>query len=291
MAKFDILKRAIKGEYIKLHDNIFWGTILKKLPQTPTIPVIVSLTSYGYRVENIVPFTILSILKQTRRPEKIILWLDDTNWNANNIPVKLKDLQKYGLEVRFCQDIRSYTKLIPTLLTFPNHTVVTVDDDMYYSSDFLEEIYSYHLKYPDHIITENFCYPTFNNGRVCPYREWKEYHQISSDKDLSPLLIFPQGFGGVLYPPNSLGPETLDRNKFMKLAPLADDIWFYVMEIKNLTKKKCVLNTKTKYYFLDLFRQIKTRDRLHDVNVGESQNDIQLKQLLQVYKINLADYE
>lgn len=249
------------------------------------------MTSYGERVEKVVPFTILSILKQSIQPESILLWLDDIHRNEHNVPQKLIDLQDMGLSIAFCKDIRSYKKLIPTMLSYKDKIIVTIDDDIYYSSNFLEEIYNTHLQFPDCIITENFCYPTFTNGALNSYKQWKEYHYLSDDRSLSQMLIFPQGFGGVLYPINSLPIQTIEERQFMKFAPHADDIWFYIMGILKGTKKKCVINSKTKYYFLDLFRQIKTRDRLHDVNVGEHQNDKQLADLITEYNINLKDYE
>lgn len=291
MGKLNILRRAIKGETIKYYSRLFWIKILSKISCAEIIPVTVTLTSYGERVEKVVPYTILSLLKQSKRPQRIILWLDDTNWNRHNVPSKLRDLEKNGLEIHFCKDIRSYTKLVPALTLCKEETLVTIDDDIYYSSNFLEEIYSEHLKSPDKIITLNFCYPKFVNGEIDTYRNWNEYHNVTDDKEFSKMLIFPQGFGGVLYPPTSLYKDVIDENLFMRFAPHADDIWFYVMGILNGTEKQCVINSKTRYYFLDLFRQIKTRDRLHDLNVGESQNDIQLKKLMNHYKLSFQDYE
>ncbi len=292
MGKFFILKRAVQGELLKFKSKTFWEYELSHLNATKICPVIVSLTSYGFRVSEIVPFTILSILKQTIRPEKIILWLDSDNWNKTNIPPKLKDLQKAGVEIAFCKDLRSYKKLVPTLTFYGNaKPIITIDDDIYYSSNFIEEIYNYHLKYPNCIITENFCYPKFSSTNIAPYREWNEYHIVSDDTTLSKHLIFPQGFGGVLYPANSLHSDATNEDLFTMLAPHADDIWFYIMGILNKTPKQCVLSSKTKYYLIDLFRQKRTRDRLHDINVGEDQNDKQLSALCKYYNLSLKDYE
>ncbi|TFU94634.1 glycosyltransferase family 2 protein [Barnesiella sp. WM24] len=294
MSKIDIIKRALIGESTKFKCKLFWDTELNKIRKSSTnniIPVSISLTSYGERVNKVVPYTIISLLKQTKRPKQIILWLDDANWNKDNIPSKLIDLEKLGLKINFCKDIRSYKKLVPALTFCKGDTLITVDDDIYYSPKFLEEIYSEHLKSPDKIITLNFCYPKFVNGTIDTYSNWDEYHYISDDKKLSKMLIFPQGFGGVLYPPNSLHKDVINESLFMKLAPYADDIWFYIMGILNGTKKQCVINSKTRYYFLDLFRQIRTRDRLHDLNVGESKNDLQLKALLLHYNLSLKEHE
>lgn len=288
MSKTDILTRALLGESIKFKAGIAWKSTLKKivLPKE-RIPVIVSLTSYGKRVEKIVPYTILSLLNQSVRPKKIVLWLDERVWNRQNIPSKLKDLEGYGLEVAFCRDVRSFTKLVPTIKKYPDDIIITVDDDLYYSDSFLEELYKEHIKKPDHIITLNFCYPTFENGEISPYKKWSEYHFVKDDRGFSEMLIFPQGFGGVLYPPNSLHADAVDETLFLKMSPFADDIWFYIMGILRGTKKSCILATKTKYYFLDLFRQIWLKDRLHDKNVGEDKNDIQLKNTVKYYNLEL----
>jgi len=289
--KLSILFRAVIGEIIKKYFRLFWQSTLKNYKSAPTVPIIVSLTSYGDRIKNVVPYAIISILAQTLRPSKVLLWLDGRKWNMANIPIMLQKLRPYGLEIKFCKDVKSFTKLVPSLRMYANDTIVTIDDDLFYSSTFIEEIYSAHLKNPNKIIVENFCYPELSSNGVKSYRDWKEYHFVNDSSKFSPMLIFPQGFGGVLYPANSLYKDVINETLFMKLAPHADDIWFYIMGIINKTEKCCIIDSQTKYYFLDLFRQIKTKDRLHDVNVGECQNDVQLENLLEYYKINLSDYE
>lgn len=291
MSKIDILKRALTGEFLKFKTRCFWNNSLHNLKTGKNIPVIVSLTSYGKRVEKIVPYTILSILKQSVRPEKIILWLNKNEWNKTNLPKKIKELMKHGLTVEFCEDIRSYTKIIPALGKYPNSTIVTIDDDLYYSSQMLEELYKAHKTNPENIICLNFCYPSFDGNNINSYHHWPEYHNLHENSNLSSMLIFPQGFGGVLYPPHSLYKDVTCKEKFLDMAPYADDIWLYIMGIVNKTQKSYVPNTMTKYLYLDLFRQILTKDRLHDINVGEAKNDRQLSNLCEHYNISLKEYE
>ena len=61
--------------------------------------VIVSLTSYGRRVGEILPFTVISLLRQTYKPDLVLLWLDDEHWNDGNLPFILKRLKKKGLTI------------------------------------------------------------------------------------------------------------------------------------------------------------------------------------------------
>lgn len=57
-----------------------------------------------------------------------MLWLSDTD---KKIPSSLQNLTKRGLEIKYCKDIRSYTKIFYTLKEFPNALVVTSDDDIF----------------------------------------------------------------------------------------------------------------------------------------------------------------
>ncbi len=51
----------------------------------------------------------------------------------------------------FCDDIKSYKTLIPTLNIFEGKVIITVDDDIYYSDNMLEEMYKSYLQNPDNI--------------------------------------------------------------------------------------------------------------------------------------------
>lgn len=70
--------------------------------------LIVSLTSYGRRLYD-VAYTIQSIMRQTQKPNRIILWID--RQDCDRIPSSLKRLQQRGLEIIPTEaNIRSYKK-------------------------------------------------------------------------------------------------------------------------------------------------------------------------------------
>ena len=93
--------------------------------------LIVSLTSYPTRIGT-VHKTIETILCQTERPDRIILWLAPEQFPkaALGLPRKLKRLTKYGLEIQWYHDIKSYKKLIPALHQYPDAIIVTADDNV-----------------------------------------------------------------------------------------------------------------------------------------------------------------
>ncbi|MGL5426399.1 MAG: hypothetical protein ACRDAS_00590, partial [Cetobacterium sp.] len=103
-------------------ENKLENTLVYEKSKEPQI--IVSLTTYNKRIYD-VHLTIESLFRQTLMPNKIILWLAEDEFNRYNIPFMLQKLEKKGLEIGFCKDLKSYKKLIPTLVKYPNDIVIT----------------------------------------------------------------------------------------------------------------------------------------------------------------------
>lgn len=243
--------------------------------------IIVSLTSYGRRVSDTVYYTILSIFHQTVKPSRIILWLDNDNWNPNNIPTKLKRLVDKGLEVKFCDDIKSYKKLIPTLRLYPEAVIITADDDVIYSSKLIESLYTEYQKNPNVIQCTRAYKVRFINGQPLPYKDWEiaKLNSLESDE-----ILFPIGFGGVLYPPHSLYEDICRNEIFMELAPQADDLWFwYMARLKGTAHNYVALNPSV-YSFDAIYQALHKGSALTHSNVGVNRNDVQLKAILDYYK-------
>ena len=79
--------------------------------------VIISLTSYPLRI-NYVHKTIKSLLEQTLKPKKIILWLAESEFPNKNkdLPKNLLLLKNNIVSIKYYKEnIKSYKKLIPTL--------------------------------------------------------------------------------------------------------------------------------------------------------------------------------
>lgn len=201
--------------------------VIEKNGKKPDI--IVSLTSYPARIKTIHK-VIESIKKQTLKPKKIILWLAEKQF-----PNKEKDLPKELLkhvdkmfEIRWCEDIRSYKKLIPTLELYPNSYIVTVDDDNIYSPYLLKRLYADSLNNPKCIIAHRITKFFINEkGEFKIIPGGKDYYHTPSY--LNKLV----GVGGVLYPPKSLYKDISNKKLFWNLAQTNDDQWFWFMGILN----------------------------------------------------------
>ena len=134
--------------------------------------IIVSLTTHGKRIYD-VAFTIESIMQQSKKANRIILWLDNSFQN-HSLPESLVNQQKRGLEITFCEDLGPYTKLIPSLHRYPNDAIITIDDDAIYDYDLLERLIVSYLQDPSCIYCSRCHKMLFSNSNtLLPYVKWE----------------------------------------------------------------------------------------------------------------------
>lgn len=241
---------------------------------------VVSLTSFPARVEYIW-ITLEIVLRQSFKPDKIILWLAESQFPDKKLPESLLKLKERGLSIEFCEDdLRAHKKYFYAMQKYPNANIITLDDDLYYDKYLLENVVTLHKAHPGFICTNRAHRFTFDTtGKIKPYRNWK--HNVT-DKEPSYILV-PTGGAGTLYPPGSLPATTFDKNTFKQICLHADDLWLKAMSLLN--KTNIVTNSR---YNKD-FVSIKTtqNEKLVSNNVIAGGNDVQLKNVCEYYKINI----
>ncbi len=242
--------------------------------------IIVSLTSFGKRIHD-VAFTIESLMQQSMKPNRIILWLDNS-FKEVKLPQSLINQQKRGLEINFCTDIRSYKKLIPSLRQFPNDAIITFDDDLLYDYDIIERLIKAYLQNPNliHTCRANRMILDHNNKPI-PYLQWnRKINEAGVNK-----LNFFTGGAGTLYPPRCLDQEVLNENVFLDICKFADDVWFNAMAIKKGTLVNKVFTRS------NIGEDYISNEGVQDVglwnvnNQGERLNDVQLKAVFDKYDL------
>lgn len=236
--------------------------------------IVVSLTSYPARI-NTVHIAIKSLLEQSFTPTKLILWLAEDQFpnKEQDLPNDLLKLRDTGLEIEWCEDLKSYKKLIPSLRRFPHKTIVTADDDIIYGKDWLLQLVLSHAQYPDNIVCHRAHRVQLNeSGDFAKYTSWTQDVKNTN----SAFSNFFTGCGGVLYPPNSLHKSVIDERTFSKLCAHGDDIWFWGMSVLNSTKIRPVTNSD-----FDLSITPDTQaTALWRANV-RGQNDLMIKSMLE----------
>jgi hypothetical protein len=237
--------------------------------------IIVSLTSFPARISRIW-LVIETLLRQTQKPDKIILWLSKEQFSSvKSIPKKLLKQTKRGLEIRWVDgDIRSHKKYYYAISEFPNNLIITVDDDVFYNSKILSNLIELSHIYPLAICCNHASHVKVKDGDISPYLNWET---VIGNKKPN-YEIVPIGVGGILYPPNSLYKDVLNVDIFKKHCLLADDIWLNVMARLQGTEA-----AKTDYNsgYLPIINI--NNSTLNSKNINEGLNDIQLKSIRNYY--------
>ncbi len=185
--------------------------------------LIVSLTSYAARFPTLVP-TLHSLLRQDMRADRTILWL--TEADRALLPPGIAALTAEGLEIRTTPDLRSYKKIVPALLAFPQAFIATADDDVPYPAHWLSDMVRVAQAHPGCTVAHRAHRLGWaGDGTLTPYESWEK----NIDGTVKGPEIFATGVGGVLYPPGILHPDATRDDLFMTLCPNADDIWLYWM--------------------------------------------------------------
>ena len=257
-------------------------TNIKRNPQ-----LIVSLTSFPKRIDTI-KFNLYSLFNQSLKPDKIILWLSYEEFpnKEDDLPFDVLRFKKLGLEIGWCEDIKSFKKLIPSLREYPNDIIVTVDDDIYLDEDWLKKLYEEYLKNPNYIVCHRTrCVIGNKNGNhinsIKSYNDWP----VSTHEQDPSYTNFINGGAGALYPPNSLDDTVFDKKLFMSLCSTGDDIWFYAMALKKGTKIKCIPNNSHRLTYVDPAKEVNlfnSCETLWHLN-SRGQNDINLNNVFRKF--------
>lgn len=241
--------------------------------------IVISLTSYPARMHEL-HYCIYSLLSQTIKPQKLILWLGVEEFPSRelDLPDQLLDLRDKGLEVKWTKDIKQYKKLIPALESFGDSIIVTADDDIFYPPNWLEHLYTDYINnncqrmvYAHRAHRIRFD----EEGYLLGYNSWKP---AVDNLPGSSYLNFGTSGGGILFPPGVLKHEVINE-KFSELAPFADDIFFWAMAVLNDTPTRVVENCIPEIVSINGYNN---KHALWNIN-NKGMNDLQLNNIFNHY--------
>jgi hypothetical protein len=241
-------------------------------------PYLVSLTTYYPRF-NYAHTAIESVLnQQTSHKYDVHLYLAkaDIAKNGGNVPPNIEALTRQGLKIFIeKENFLSYKKLVYALKTYPEKTIITVDDDVIYPADLLDRLIQKSQEFPNCIVCSRGHFLSFDSrGRLQPYHEMKAgLRPYTVRRTLPSLSLLPTGVHGVLYPPFAFDEMAMDHEQFMSLCPYADDIWFKMASLKKGTP--CVQVDERNSVFPDVPNLPKMS--LADFNIVEGKNDLQFQ--------------
>jgi len=200
--------------------------------------IIVSLTSYPARINN-VSKTIMSMMVQTMEPDEIELWLSQEEFpdGEDSLPDSLLKLRDGHFSIKWCSNLKPHKKYFYSMQEHKEDIIITVDDDVYYSPNVIEELYKSYTRFPDCVSCLIAHRIRFSDGAILPYEQWmkndERFYGIPSHS------LLATGVGGVLYPPGCLCDEVFNEKVIFEISLTTDDLWLKAMEV--LSDVKVVL--------------------------------------------------
>jgi hypothetical protein len=256
--------------------------------------IIVSFTTLPSRISYIFPIIENICVKQTIKPDKLILYIPNVLYRTNQeyiIPDDIIELQnKFDIfEIRRCEDYGPITKLLPATNDFknPNDIIITIDDDVLLEIHAIEELLDSHNNYPNSII--GFIGIDENNQ----YLHSEYLFNYSYQERLIYKVSLLGGYRSILFPRNlildSFHKSIIDINNLHKqnnyLFHMLDDDYFlhkYFNKINMIVCGTKYPHKLDKIYDLSLlnfkFMQYNNNDALNDNN--NTQNNLTLSRNL-----------
>lgn len=242
--------------------------------------VIASLTSFPARIES-THLAIKSIMLQDFKPDEIILWLSDKQFEGVEIPGSLRELEKKGLQIRFCEDLRGHKKYFELVKAQqPNELILTFDDDIIYPPDSISKVVKYHEKYPNAIITNRGSEITFDKtGKLESHSKWRllSAYGVKTPKK----LVFISNGSGILIPYNTLYKDATNSDRIKELALSVDDLWTTIMAI--LAQTDVVKTTRFHKTYVTVEDSQKGQLATENLLQGGDRHDAVIAALREVY--------
>ena len=272
----------VSTQFVKMYYMIlpFRNGINNKEQRSPRI--IVSFTSYPKRFTSI-PLVVKSILYQSCKPDKIILYLAQSEC-MERLPKQLLKLQKYGLEIVFVNDnLKSHKKYFYSMSAYPDDIIITIDDDLLYPKNMITMLYKSYHNYPDCVSASRVRRMKIRNHKLCKYDEWDNCYK---KEHIPSHWLFAIGCGGTLYPPGILPKVTFDRTNIERICFNADDVWLKFMELMNDIKVVYVPGANDRLWLNGKFG----RKGLAYLNVERDQNDTYIENVGRFFDFNVEEF-
>lgn len=244
----------------------------------PPAPLAVSLTSFPARI-GYLHHTLYSLFTQSDRDFTIALFLSEEEFPKRRLPLILRVFARLGLlHIHWVREnLRVYNKLFYSFQTYPEHAIITIDDDQIYDSQLIKLLRASYARFPACIHTNSSYIEEIAHALGISLECYTPIIQESRPHIALSFL----GVSGTLYPPHAFDERFYDTKQILALCPHADDLWFFIMSVLNDVEK--VLISGALGHSSEPAIAVFESPNLWEINVSQNQNDSQLQALLAAY--------
>ena len=255
-----VVKAALIARY-RLRNRV------SRAPVTGECPVVVSLTSYGERLD-IVAHAIESIAAGSVRPARLILWVDEPGFTTQDRPM-LQRLEQRGLEILPCDDLGPHKKYFPYSQSAGSSPMplVTADDDILYPRRWLAELWQAHEQTPQDFVGHRAVTIESEGEALAPYATWRPATSTTASH-----RTFVTGGAGVVYPRELLLALRDRGTAFLDVSPRADDVWINAVAVSAGIRARWTGDMSWAWSY-----PRSQANALHHENASQGGNDVQIE--------------
>lgn len=196
--------------------------------------IIISISSERENFKDL-PKTIYSILNQSLKPDRLILWLDSEYEDKLNLPYEITQFVKNGLEIRFVDNMKLYSKTMYALKEFQEAVIVTAVENQYYPKNWLETFYLSYIANPEDILAMH-ALQVLRQDNILRLEK-------NSVLGSSYANIFCERYG-ILYPPKCFSTELFRKDIYLKYSQYSQEAWLWVMALISNRKIRVLKSSK-----------------------------------------------
>lgn len=196
--------------------------------------IVVALTSYPMRINGVYK-VIKSLWTQKKCADEIILYLSTAEfpYKEADMPKELLSmLGKNGFRIEWVEgNLKSHKKYYYVLQNYQDDIVITVDDDVIYDRNMINDLLKSYEKFPNAVLARRARIILKNEEAIAEYKEWDGFLKEYANQPRMDLCAI--GVGGVLYPPMCATKDWFVKDRIKNLAENQDDLWLKYNEVKN----------------------------------------------------------
>ena len=223
-----------------LHDEIKLTTkkdlhkFLKEIIDKYKKDIIISITSYPKRINNIQIVIKLLLDKQTLCPDKIYLWLSEEEFSnkEKDLPQELLNLinNNSSIYLKWVKKNTYVHKRHEIFKYVNNGYIFLIDDDVEYNSNLIESVVNISKEYPNTIILYNRYSPHIYNGIKIKYKR-------NDDCILGGPYVNTFRWCGQSMIPADIYPKEILSDEYQNIrnntSPVSDECWFQPWVVYN----------------------------------------------------------
>lgn len=260
--------------------KMIYRQIIHMIKPPQKADVIVSLTSHPERINTVAP-CIESLLQQTQRPRKVLLYLSKEQFpnQESELPQELVRLRSNKhFEIRWVDDdLKPHKKYYYSMQEYPDLPIIIADDDVIYENTLVEKLMNSYHKFPHCISAMRANLMMFRrDGRLRKYDGWLMGYRMLLDTPSYQLM--PTGVGGVLYPPHSIPKEAFNISAIKTTCLYTDDLWLKMYAVMN-QYPTVVPRDYSKYHEIEGTRET----ALWRINVHKNNNDVSIQNIISYF--------